>query len=249
MTLPDDLRLWRRARRAELLARRVGVDATVRRGWDATITHWLTAGFPMLGGMTVAFYWPFRNEFDPRFAIHHWRERGAHAALPLVVEKAAPLQFRAWWPGAPMAAGVYDIPYPDGTAVVAPQALLIPPVGFDERGFRLGYGGGYFDRTLAALAPQPLKIGVGFELSRMPTIRPQNHDVPMDFIVTEAGVHFAGANGLVLVGSADDVRELARAVLEGRGAAGGGQRDRDQGAASAAVVPSGGDTRHGKERR
>ena len=248
MTLPDDVRLWRRARRAELLARRVGVDATVRRGWDATITHLLTAGFPMLEDMAVAFYWPFRNEFDPRFAIHHWRERGARATLPLVVEKAAPLQFRAWWPGAPMAAGVYDIPYPDGTAVVVPQALLIPPVGFDESGFRLGYGGGYFDRTLAALAPQPLKIGVGFELSRMPTIRPQDHDVPMDFIVTEAGVHFAGADGLVRVGNADQVQELARAVIADRGAAAAGPRDRDQKEAPPTVVTSGGDTRHGKER-
>ena len=63
----------------------------------------------------------------------------------------------------------------------------MPLVGFDAQGYRLGYGGGYFDRTLAALARKPLTIGVGFEFARLPTIRPQPHDIPMDFIVTEAG--------------------------------------------------------------
>lgn len=75
----------------------------------------------------------------------------------------------------------------------------MPVVGFDSAGYRLGYGGGYFDRTLATLRPQPLKIGVGFELSRIPTIRPQWHDVPMDFVVTEAGIHWVSQAGLIQV--------------------------------------------------
>jgi 5,10-methenyltetrahydrofolate synthetase len=83
-----------------------------------------------------------------------------------------------------------------GTQAVTPGALLIPPIGFDAQGYRLGYGGGYFDRTLASLDPQPLKIGVAFELSRIETIRPQPHDIPMDFIVTEAGIHRVGPGGL-----------------------------------------------------
>jgi 5-formyltetrahydrofolate cyclo-ligase len=72
----------------------------------------------------------------------------------------------------------------------------------DERGYRLGYGGGYFDRTLAAMQPQPLKIGVGFEISRLPAIHPQAHDVAMDFIVTEAGVYSVGEAGLSLLKAA-----------------------------------------------
>jgi 5-formyltetrahydrofolate cyclo-ligase len=216
MTLPDDVRQWRRARRAELLARRAGIAASQRRELDATITRLLTEAFPLFQHMTVGFYWPFKREFDPRFAIHQWRERGARAALPLVVEKFAPLQFREWWPSAPMTTGVYDLPIPDGTAVVTPQALLIPPVGFDAQGYRLGYGGGYFDRTLAALTPQPLKIGVAHELSRMATIRPQAHDVPMDFMITEAGVHHVGARELALVENPAHAYELARVIVERR---------------------------------
>ena len=216
MTIPDDVRQWRKAQRVELLARRIGVTAPRRRQWDAAITRLLVEGFPLLQQMTVGFYWPFKSEFDPRFAIHHWRVRGARAALPLVVEKFAPLQFREWWPGAPMTTGVYDLPFPDGTAVVTPQALLIPPVGFDVQGYRLGYGGGYFDRTLAAMTPQPLKIGVAYELSRMSTIRPQLHDVPMDFIVTETGVHHVGADGLTLVDGPARASELAGAIVRKR---------------------------------
>jgi 5,10-methenyltetrahydrofolate synthetase len=153
------------------------------------MTELIVAGFPMLGGMTVGFCWPYKNEFDARFAIRRFRDRGATAALPAVVEKARPLQFRQWWPGAPTRPGVYDIPIPDGTEIVLPDAALVPMNGFDEGGYRLGYGGGYFDRTLAAIAPRPLAIGASFELARLPTIYPQPHDIPMDFVVTEAGLH------------------------------------------------------------
>jgi 5,10-methenyltetrahydrofolate synthetase len=97
---------------------------------------------------------------------------------------------------------------PEGTEVLAPQALLIPPLGFDARGYRLGYGGGYLDRTLAALPEQPLKIGVAFELSRMATIRPQGHDIAMDFIVTELGLYRVTPHGLARV---DDAWRLASA--------------------------------------
>jgi 5-formyltetrahydrofolate cyclo-ligase len=72
--------------------------------------------------------------------------------------------------------------------VVSPTALLVPLVGFDEQGYRLGYGGGYYDRTLAASKPRPLAIGLGYEFGRLATIHPQPHDAPMDAIVTEAGV-------------------------------------------------------------
>ena len=109
--------------------------------------------------------------------------------MPSCCSATSPLQFREWWRGALMTRGVFDLPVPDGTELLTPQALLIPPVGFDAQGYRLCYGGGYFDRTLAALDPQPLKIGVAFELSRMPTIRPQAHDIAMDCIVTEAALY------------------------------------------------------------
>ena len=127
MTIPDEIKQWRKVQRTELLAKRVGkTPAQRRKSGDAAITRLLVEGFPLLQQMTVGFYWPFKSEFDPRFAIHHWRERGARAALPLVVEKFAPLQFREWWPGAPMTTGVYDLPFPDGTAVVVPSSPADP---------------------------------------------------------------------------------------------------------------------------
>jgi len=183
------IRDWRRQQRAALIERRVAVPRETLAPWNAAITESILAGFPMLAGMTIGFCWPFKHEFDARFAIRRFRQQGATAALPAVVEKTGPLQFRKWWPGAPMRPGVYDIPVPDGTEQVVPDAAIVPMNGFDEQGYRLGYGGGYFDRTLAAITPRPLAIGVGYEFARLPTIHPQTHDIAMDFVVTEAGVH------------------------------------------------------------
>jgi len=177
----------------------MAVAPALRHRWNDAITQHLCQGFPMLGRMVIGFYWPFKAEFDPRFAIHHWRQTGARAALPEVVEKKAPLAFREWWPGVSTEPGVFDLPVPQETDTLIPEAVLIPPVGFDEQGYRLGYGGGYFDRTLAAMHPQPLKIAVAFELSRIRTIHPQGHDIPMDFVVTQNGVHRITPGGLELV--------------------------------------------------
>jgi len=187
--LPEDLAAWRRVRRAAMLAQREALPLARYRELNATITQLLLQAFPHLAGLGVGFCWPYKREFDPRFAVHELRLRGSRVALPVVLKKATPLRFYEWWPGAPVAPGVFGLPIPQATEELRPQALLIPPVGFDDAGFRLGYGGGFFDRTLAAADPVPLKIGVGFELSRMPTIYPQPHDIPMDFVVTEAGVH------------------------------------------------------------
>jgi 5,10-methenyltetrahydrofolate synthetase len=231
----DDIKQWRKAERAQLLARRSAAPADEHRRWSEAITQSLVEGFPILQWMTVGFYWPIQGEFDPRFAIREFRKHGARAALPVVVQKAAPLQFREWWPGVPATKGVFDLPVPEGTAVLRPQAALIPPVGFDRQGYRLGYGGGYFDRTLAALVPQPLKIGVGFELSRIPTIYPQPHDVPMDFVVTEAGIHHVRPDGLAHIDDPRAVVELAeRLILERDRASGDDTHSGAQGYASPA---------------
>ncbi|MEP6656424.1 MAG: 5-formyltetrahydrofolate cyclo-ligase [Betaproteobacteria bacterium] len=225
MEVPDDIGQWRKVQRAELLARRQAVTKAQHRQWNASITQLLTEGFPILQGMAVSFYWPFQGEFDPRFAIRRLRTRGATAALPVVVQKKTPLQFREWWPGVPVTKGVFNLPVPDGTAVVRPQAVLVPPVGFDAEGYRLGYGGGYFDRTLAVMTPQPLKIGVAFELSRIATIHPQPHDVPMDFIVTEAGIHHVDKNALEGIDDPREASALAGRIIRERGLAAGHARE------------------------
>lgn len=121
---------------------------------------------------------------------------GATLALPEVVNKHEPLRFRKWWQGAPMKIGAYDIPVPDNTDLVTVDALIIPMIGFDKLGFRLGYGSGYFDRTLAAMNPRPLAIGVAFEILRLEDLHPHTHDIPMDFVVTEADIYHAARTGL-----------------------------------------------------
>jgi 5-formyltetrahydrofolate cyclo-ligase len=136
-------------------------------------------------GAALGFYWPFKGEFDPRplaRTLHRW---GVRLALPVVIARAQPLIFREWSPGAPMTPGVWNLPVPTQGEPVSPTVLLTPLVGFDGCGYRLGYGGGYYDRTLAAATPRPMAIGVGFEASRLETIHPQPHDIPMDMIVTE----------------------------------------------------------------
>lgn len=211
-----EIRDWRKEKRAELIAQRVALEPIRRRQLNAAITAHLEAGFEMLAGMTIGFCWPFKGEFDARFAIRRFRNAGAAAALPVVIAKATPLQFRAWWPGAPMTTGVYDIPIPDGTALVVPDAAIVPMNGFDAQGYRLGYGGGYFDRTLEATSPQPLAIGVAFEFAGLPTIRPQPHDVPMDFVVTEAGIYVAKEASLARL-SAAKCRALVQQLCTQRG--------------------------------
>lgn len=216
MSVPQDLKQWRKSMREELLRKRAAVPRETHHAWNEAMTGFLVSGFPMLKRMTVSLYWPFQGEFDPRFAIRLFRESGAVAALPVVVEKRAPLQFREWWPGVATSKGVFDLPVPEGTRVVVPQASLIPPVGFDRRGYRLGYGGGYFDRTLAAITPQPLKIGVAFELSKLDTIYPQAYDIPLDFIVTERCIYHNAPDGLRPLADPGHAAGLAEELLASR---------------------------------
>ncbi len=216
MNMPDDIKQFRKLRRAELLAQRLAITNDQYRQWNASITRLLIRGFPFLQRMTIGLYWPYKGEFDPRFAIREFRKGGAVAALPIVIQKAKPLQFREWWPGVPVTKGVFDLPIPDGTAVLQPNALLIPPIGFDLKGYRLGYGGGYFDRTLANIIPQPLKIGVAFELSRMETIYPQPHDIPMDFVVTETAIHYASSGGLISLREPKEATQIAEQIIRER---------------------------------
>jgi 5,10-methenyltetrahydrofolate synthetase len=206
----EEIRTWRKAQRAALVSRRETVPGAERREWNERITAHLIEGFEIPGEAVVGFCWPYRGEFDPRFAVRRWRDQGAIAALPEVVANKAPLQFRVWWPGAPMRAGVYDIPVPDGTDIVFPDMAIVPMNGFDECGYRLGYGGGFFDRTLAALERRVVAVGVSFETLRLPTIFPQPHDIPMDFVVTEQGIYGAGGRPLELIAPAECRARAAR---------------------------------------
>ena len=131
------------------------------------------------------------NEPDLRPLVERWASEGREgfaALLPVVVAENGVLAFRAWSPGVRMQIDRHGIPVPACGALLIPEAVMIPVVGFDAAGYRIGYGGGYFDRTLAALRPRPFAVGVGFELARIDSVAPETHDQPLDVMVTEAGV-------------------------------------------------------------
>lgn len=185
----DPVAAWRRATRERLLTRREALAFAARQRAARLIGALLEVHLPELDAGPVALYWPYRGEPDLRdLADVHDGEEPRDWALPVVVSRAAPLEFRRWWPGTRLERGVWGIPVPAERDVVVPSTIVAPLLGFDAAGYRLGYGGGYYDRTLAALSPRPLVVGVGYAFAELESIRPQAHDVPMDLIVTEDGV-------------------------------------------------------------
>jgi 5-formyltetrahydrofolate cyclo-ligase len=187
--MPEDLRVWRKQLRDGLVAQRLALPAEALLAHRAAIDRHLTRGFPNLAPGVVAFCWPYKNEYDARFLARRLRDAGVVTALPVVVAPRNPLIFREWHPGGELGRGVYDIPYPLASREVVPTTVLLPMNGFDDAGYRLGYGGGFFDRTLAALPVRPHVIGIAYEIGHVGTIHPQSWDVPVDFVVTERGVY------------------------------------------------------------
>lgn len=209
---PATLASWRKSERARLIALREAIAAATLESWRRAIDAHLERGFPGLAGAVLAFCWPIRNEYDARHLARRLREAGAVTALPVVVAPKAPLVFREWRPGVALAAGPLGIPYPVGSREIEPQAVLLPMNGWDAQGYRLGYGGGFFDRTLAALREKPLVIGVAYELGRIETIHSQSWDVPMDYVVTERGVYRRDGDALAFLGAPEPGSALASPV-------------------------------------
>ena len=183
-----DVYRWRKAERQRQIEARLAVSAAGR----AVMTEGIVAGIDELigdvGGRLASYYWPFRGEPDLRPWGQTIVDGGGRTALPLVVAKGQPLVFREWKQGDRLERGVWNIPIPAEGEPVFPDIVIAPLVGYDRSNYRLGYGGGFFDRTLASLPRKPLVIGIGYGSCALPTIYPQPHDIPMDAIVTEAGV-------------------------------------------------------------
>lgn len=178
---------WRKSerQRQRLLALRLALPQEIYDAFSNRIAARLDAIFPDLTGRSVSLYWPLRGEPDLRPWAGAIERRGARCCLPVVVEKAAPLKFMIWHPGEKLIRGFWNIPVPPHGGEIIPDIVLAPVIGYDEKNFRLGYGGGYFDRTLAALPARPRVIGIGFSISRIRTIYPLGHDIPLDMLVTE----------------------------------------------------------------
>jgi 5,10-methenyltetrahydrofolate synthetase len=139
---------------------------------------------------SIGAYWPIKGEFDALPALYRWSEAesGRRIGLPVVDRDTKHLRFHVWYPGCPMEEDAYGIPKPKATDEFEPELLLVACVGFGPKGLRLGYGGGFYDRTLADLRPRPFTVGVGFMHGYVPWLQPEPHDVPLDAMLTEEGV-------------------------------------------------------------
>ncbi len=149
----------------------------------------------------IGAYWPIKGEFDPLPALFRWQEAGLEAdaqgaqrhrriSLPVVNKVDKTLTFYTWYPGCPMEEDAYGIPKPKDTEIVQPTLIFVPCVGYGPGGYRLGYGGGFYDRTLAGLAPKPYTVGLGYDFGYLPELRPEPHDVPLDAILSDTGVQW-----------------------------------------------------------
>lgn len=182
----QDVMRWRKAERQRLIEARLALAAAERRRLGGLVAARLAEEIGDPQGLTVSAYWPIRGEPDLRPLLEDVAARGGQGALPVVVAQGRPLVFRAWAKGEPLEPGVWNIPVPREGAEVVPDVVIAPVVGFDGACYRLGFGGGFFDRTLAALPRRPRVIGVGYELAALATIYPLPHDIAMDAIVTES---------------------------------------------------------------
>jgi 5,10-methenyltetrahydrofolate synthetase len=138
----------------------------------------------------IGAYWPIKGEFDALPALFRWTEADEERCigLPVIDKTTKQLRFQMWFPGCEMEDDAYGIPKPKDTPVFHPTLLLVPCVGYGPEGVRLGYGGGFYDRTLATLAPRPYTVGLAYSFGFLPWLKAEPHDVPLDAVLTEEGV-------------------------------------------------------------
>jgi len=166
----------------------------------------------------IGAYWPIKGEFDPLPALYRWQEDAVLSpefqenttlaqagraqlatesiasrsprkiGLPVVDKLLKTLSFHAWYPGCPMEEDAYGIPKPKGTELIVPTLLFVPCVGYGPGGYRLGYGGGFYDRTLALLEPRPVTVGLGYSQGWLPDLLPEPHDMALDVVLNDNGV-------------------------------------------------------------
>ena len=185
----SDIKSWRVQTRKALIKERLGCGRELRQSRSERARERLQATVDLGKYSALGIYSPMRGEIDILELAAELAVGSVRLGLPVVVERDSAVEFWRWWPGMPMKPGIWNIPVPAERELIEPEALIVPLVGFDSQLFRLGYGGGYYDRTLAGARPKPYCVGFGYESGRLPTVFPQPHDIPMDLIVTDDQVH------------------------------------------------------------
>lgn len=184
MNLIEDKRTLRSA----MLARRRGLPNEDRRAAASGLVEMFRLERPFESPCTVSGFWPMAEELDIRPLMIELHDRGCRLALPVVVAKKQPLVFRAWRPGDPLEAGVFGTQHPAPTCeVLEPDALIVPLLAVDEEGWRLGYGGGFYDRTLERLRGRRkvTAMGVGFNDQIVPHVPHGPDDQRLDWLLTD----------------------------------------------------------------
>ena len=181
----------RAALRKKLVAARLALPDRLERAVELqqVLRVWLI-GRPEL---SIGAYWPIKGEFDPLPALYRWSEGAPEGVirrigLPVADRHSGSLRFHIWYPGCPMELDAYNISKPKGTEEFAPEMLLVPCLGYGPGGLRLGYGGGFFERTLLSISPRPVTVGVSYTQGFLPLLRAGDKDVELDAMLTEDGV-------------------------------------------------------------
>ena len=192
----------RAALRARLIAAREALPDRLERAvaLQSVLRAWLVGR----DESTIGAYWPIKGEFDALPALYRWTEGnhggdrgdsgdtgdGRIVGLPVVDRATESLQFHMWFPGCPMELDAYDIPKPKGTPAFRPELLLLPCLGYGPGGVRMGYGGGFYRRTLASLTHRPAIVGIGYSIGFQPMLRAGPQDLALDAMLTEDGVMY-----------------------------------------------------------
>jgi 5-formyltetrahydrofolate cyclo-ligase len=177
--------------RADATARRDAAHARLKDTAPAKLAENFLAHFALPKNAIVSGYWPGRSEFDLRPLMAELAARGHGIALPVVVARGSPLRFRRWRPGDALEIRAFELQEPRADAPeLAPSVLLVPYLAVDREGYRIGYGAGYYDLTLAALRAQGrvLAIGVGYADQSVERLPRESFDEPLDALATETGV-------------------------------------------------------------
>ena len=187
---PDDHAAESSALRKKLIAARLALPDRLERAvaLQDVLRVWLVGR----SEKSIGAYWPIKGECDPLPALYRWTEGAPDGVvrrigLPVADRASGSLRFHIWYPGCPMELDAYNISKPKGTEEFAPEMLIVPCLGFGPGGVRLGYGGGFFDRTLRSIEPRPITVGVSFTHGFLPLLLPSATDIVLDAMLTEDG--------------------------------------------------------------
>jgi 5-formyltetrahydrofolate cyclo-ligase len=174
--------------RKEMSARREVAHDAAKDSAPLALIHHRFPITPQKGRSIVSAFYPYQSEIDARPLLGKLAGDGWTTALPIVIKRGEPLEFRRWLPGEPTISGKWDIPRPTNDApIVEPDVLLVPLLAFDRKGYRLGYGGGFYDRSIARLAAmKPITtIGLAYAAQEIDHVPHDTLDQPLNYIMTE----------------------------------------------------------------